>query len=213
MRSPQIIILAPLVFFMALIILAQLLKYLIYKIIDKEPRTKPAVVLNEQPILVLEYNKIQQIIFYRIVLIISIIMCIFSLFIADDIAREAMDRGFLYLSGEQTYALYYWSWNLSCTSWLFMSCTMSINFLYRKVIFYRNAVVVDNYISGRTALALDEDVKRNECGNYIWIYNEKRGLNLPIFNENLMRLDNHQAKLLEEILGKIPQKNKKMMLI
>jgi hypothetical protein len=88
-------------------------------------------------------------------------------------------------------------------------CVQFIRSFTRKVIFYKNAVVVDNPIMGRRELPLDENVRRYEYwGMYKYIYDERKGINLQVYNKKFMELTHKQEKLLSEIMSRIPKKQK-----
>ena len=66
---------------------------------------------------------------------------------------------------------------------------------------------------GRRELPLDESVKRNEYRGSKWIYDERKGINLQVYNKKFMELNHKQEKLLTEIMSRIPEKKKSFMLI
>ena len=198
--------------------LATLFRYLMYKLIPEEKKTKAVISADDQPVLVLEFNKTSLFISWLLVMP-FIALSVHAFFFADHIAYKSTyvnDRSIFFLTREQTYVFYYVAWKFISLVVLFCFCAVSIITLNRKVIFYNNAVVVENLITGRRELQLDENVKRNDAGSGgrgIWIYDERKGINLKVYSKTCMELTRKQEKLLTEIMSRIPKKTKIFMII
>jgi hypothetical protein len=56
-----------------------------------------------------------------------------------------------------------------------------------------------------------DNVRCNDAwsgGRGIWIYNERKGINLKVYSQNYMDITLEQEKLLTEIISRIPEKTK-----
>jgi hypothetical protein len=208
-----ITMLLPLTTYMLASNLATLLRFFIYKLTLEEQQSKPAIGVDEQPVLVLECDGNSQVL--PLVVAMFLVLLSLSIFLFVD-GKMDMQRAFFFLTSEQTYILYYLVWKFQSLVCLFCFCAVSIQSLTRKVIFYKNAVVVENSIMGRGELPLDDNVKRNDAGSKgrgWWIYDERKGINLKVYSKTFMELTHEQEKLLTEIMSRIPEKKKRFMLI
>ena len=194
------------------------LRYLIYKSTPEKLQSRPAVGVLEEPVLVLEYDENAQALPFAMgIFLIPLSLCMFIF--ADYMAYKFtyVDNGSIFfLTSEQTYVFYYVAWKFMSLVLLFCFCAALILSFNRKVIFYKNAVVVENSITGRRELPLDDDVRCNDSGSggrSIWIYNQRKGINLQIYNQNCMDINLDQEKLLTEIISRIPEKTKIFMII
>lgn len=107
-------------------------------------------------------------------------------------------------------------WKFQSLVALFCFCAVLILSFNKKVIFYKNAVIVENSITGRRELPLDDNVRCNDLGTggrSIWIYNERKGINLQVYSQNYMDITLEQEKLLNEIISRIPEKKRRFSVI
>jgi hypothetical protein len=193
--------------------LAPFLRYLIYKLTSEKQITIPVIGVAEQPVLVLEYDKNAQALPFGLGLFL-ITLSLFLFFFADHIAywfTYVRHGSIFFLTNEQTYVFYYVALKFMSLVALFCFCAALILTFNRKVIFYKNAVVVENSITGGRELPLDDNVRCNDAGSGgrgIWIYDERKGINLKVYSQNYMDITLEQEKLLTEIISKIPEKTK-----
>ena len=83
----------------------------------------------------------------------------------------------------------------------------------KQISFFRNAVVLENFLLGRKALALDDNarVSKSERGD-IWLYNQMSMRHMLIVNRQFMTLDWGQNRLLDDIiLKRIPEKKERLL--
>ena len=198
---------------MSATILATSFRYLIYKLTSEKQKNRPVKGVEEQPVLILECNENSQMLSCWIPLMFLIPLMLWCFFSADRVAKMDMHKTFFSLNSEQTYILSYLMCKFQSLFALLIFCIQLIKSFTKKVIFYNNAVVVENSIMGRRELPLDESVKRNEYRGSKWIYDERKGINLQVYNKKFMELTHKQEKLLTEIISRIPEKKKSFMLI
>jgi hypothetical protein len=211
-----ITMLFPFTLLMSVNMLANFLRYLMYRLTPEKQKSKPAIGVDEQPVLILEYNNTLQPVIVWIATIVCIAVSLYIFFFADHVVRQEIERHrtFFSLNSEQSYILYYLAWKFQGLFVAFIMCVQFIRSFTRKVIFYKNAVVVDNSIMGKRELSLDENVRRYEYwGIYKYIYDERKGINLQVYNKKFMEMTHKQEKLLTEIMSRIPKKTKRFMLI
>ena len=190
------------------LILAELFKYVKYRITHKGKQAEILIGDNEQPILVLEFNNISQIMLLRLGSVFLFTVFVFGFIAADYAARLDMNRTFFFLSKEQTYNLYFWMYKYSSLGLLIWIWLQGTHFFNKRVVFYRNAVVLENSIWGKRILKLGNNVKLSKQSKVWWLYDSSMGIIIPAFNKKCMRLNHDQEKILKDIFVTIPVKNK-----
>ena len=204
------VILIPLFLYLWMGILIDFFKYMRYRVTRKPERIQNSIAGNEKPILVLEYNNEARIKKAKIGLTVFVLGFVICFFTAAHDARSDMHRVFLSFNEGQTYILYYWTWKFICSFGLLFFVLQSIKFFGKRVIFFKNYVVIENSITGKRGLPLDNNIRRNKGPVVDWLYDPQRGINLPVFDKRFMILTPDQEKLLDEILNGIPLKKVKM---
>jgi hypothetical protein len=174
------------------------------------PRIDPA----ERPAFVLKYNNASQKTKAWMSVIAFLFICLFCFFLAGKSARHDVHHLFFSLGQEETYFLYYWAWRFNFMSWLLLVLIVIVKILFvKQVSFFRNAVVLENFLLGRKALALDDNarVSKSERGD-IWLYNQMSMRHMLIVNRQFMTLDWGQNRLLDDIiLKRIPEKKERLL--
>ena len=130
--------LLPLTLLMSATILATFLRYFIYKLVPEELQRRPAIGVDEQPVLALECNENLQMLscWIPLMFLIPLVLCIFVS--ADRMAKMDMHKTFFSLNSEQTYVLYYLMWKFQSLVALLIFCIQFIKSFTKKVIFYNN---------------------------------------------------------------------------
>ncbi len=193
--------------------IGSLFKYIRYKVVNRNKAKTSAVNAEGPPILILEYNNKDEKDKQMMISFIIIMLCLFGLFAADWIARKDMNWTSFSLSKEQTHILYYWTWTFtSILGLLFVSIVLISLRVNKRVVFYKNMIVLENSVFGKKVLVLDSGtVWKSGAGalaKAARIYDSKAGFFSTIFVRNsFMKLSPDQDKLLDEILTKIPKKN------
>lgn len=207
-RSFFMVMLIPLLLYVWVSILADFFKYLRYRLTDTGEQIKSNAEQNEPPILVLQFNRPLKI---WLAIMTFFPLLLFGFLKADYVARDDMNRLFFSLNKEQTYILYCWAWKFVCGGIFLWFGTGIINtFSNKKVSFFKNIVVIENALTGRRSLVLNNHVRCTKGANGIgyWLYNELSMKHLLIDRTMMKKLDSRQEKLLDEILSKIPEKKK-----
>ena len=153
-----------------------------YRITHKGKQDELLIGDDEQPVLVLEFNNISQIMLLRLSSVFIFAVCVFGFIAADYAARQDMNRAFFFLSKEQTYNLYFWMYKYTSLGLLLWIWLQGTDFFNKRVVFYRNAVVLENSIWGKRILKLGNNVKLSKQSKVWWLYDSSTGIILPAFN-------------------------------
>jgi hypothetical protein len=193
--------------------LPDIFRYLRYRINNKGVQNKVGDGVNEEPVLVLEYNIGRGLLKFKTINMLAFFLLMFGLYIADNAAREDSRMAFFSLNKEQTYILYYWTWKFISLFGLVMVSLLSIKLFNKRVIFFRDRVISENSLLGKSELSLGNGVMLTKHKRYkiYWIY-DQNGRSIRVFDFRFMNLKSHQEKLLDEILCKIPEKKKNLFI-
>lgn len=174
-------------------LIVSLVKYIRYKVQNRNRANTSAVNAEAPPILILECNNENEIGLIGMICFGCAVMCVFSFFAADWMARKDIAT-FLFLSEEQIYTLYYWNAKLVGVLGSLLIGTALIQLRIRKrVVFYKNMIILENGLFGKKVLVVDSDLAWKEGVNKkavskgheaARIYNRKAGFLSTIIVRN-----------------------------
>jgi hypothetical protein len=188
-------------------IFVDVFRYARYRMNHKGEQAESIIGVNEEPLLVLEFNNKAQKRLLGMIHTVFLALLLFVFFNADDAARSDTYSLFFFLNKDETYTLYFWTWKFAALAIILFQGLVAIHFFSKRVLFYKKAVVLENSVRGKRVLALNNNVRRYSRPVNELLYDSTKGINIPIFKK-FIKPNFDQEKILADILSNIPQKRK-----